>query len=61
MDGFRYYVLADTPYGQDGDFTYEGLIGRYDGDLANHLGNLVSHVATVVGKSCAGLGPRAGC
>ena len=23
VDGFRYYVLADTPYGQDGDFTYE--------------------------------------
>lgn len=58
VDGFRYYVLADTPYGQDGDFTYEGLIGRYNGDLANHLGNLVSRVATVVGKSCAGLGPQ---
>ena len=25
VDGFRYYVLAETPYGQDGDFTYEGL------------------------------------
>ena len=25
VDGFRYYVLAETPYGSDGDFTYEGL------------------------------------
>ncbi len=40
VDGFRYYVLADTPYGNDGDFTVEGLVGRYNADLANNLGNL---------------------
>jgi methionyl-tRNA synthetase len=57
VDGFRYYVLADTPYGSDGDFTYEGLIGRYNSDLANNLGNLAARVATVVGKKCAGIGP----
>ena len=57
LDGFRYYVLADTPYGQDGDFTYEGLISRYNSDLANNLGNLLSRVATVVGKKCEGIGP----
>jgi len=57
VDGFRYYVLADTPYGNDGDFTYEGLIGRYNSDLANNLGNLLARVATVVGKKCDGIGP----
>jgi len=57
VDGFRYYVLTDTPYGADGDFTYEGLIGRYNSDLANNLGNLLSRVATVVGKKCGGIGP----
>ncbi len=56
IDGFRYYVLADTPYGSDGDFTYEGLVGRYNADLANNLGNLVARVATVVAKKCDGLG-----
>ena len=56
VDGFRYYVLAETPYGQDGDFTYEGLIGRYNSDLANNLGNLLARVATVVGKKCDGIG-----
>jgi methionyl-tRNA synthetase len=56
VDGFRYYVLADTAYGNDGDFTYEGLIGRYNSDLANNLGNLAARVATVVGKKCGGLG-----
>jgi len=57
VDGFRYYVLAETTYGQDGDFTYEGLISRYNSDLANNLGNLLSRVATVVGKKCDGVGP----
>ncbi len=57
VDGFRYYVLAETTYGQDGDFTYEGLTNRYNGDLANNLGNLLSRVATVVGKKCDGIGP----
>ena len=50
-------MLAETPYGQDGDFTYEGLIGRYNTDLANNLGNLLSRVATVVDKKCGGIGP----
>ena len=57
VDGFRYYVLAETTYGQDGDFTYEGLVGRYNADLANNLGNLLARVATVVGKKCGGVGP----
>ena len=56
VDGFRYYVLADTAYGNDGDFTWEGLVGRYNADLANNLGNLLSRVATVVAKKCGGLG-----
>jgi methionyl-tRNA synthetase len=60
VDGFRYYVLAETPYGHDGDFTYEGLVGRYNADLANNLGNLLSRVATVVDKRCGGVGPAPG-
>jgi methionyl-tRNA synthetase len=57
VDGFRYYVLADTAYGNDGDFTHEGLLARYNSDLANNLGNLLSRVATVVGSKCGGIGP----
>lgn len=59
VDGFRYYVLSDTVYGNDGDFTYEGLVSRYNSDLANNLGNLAARVATVVGKKCGGLGTAA--
>ncbi len=57
VDGFRYYVLAETAYGSDGDFSFDGLVSRYNADLANNLGNLAARVATVVEKKCGGIGP----
>jgi methionyl-tRNA synthetase len=57
VDGFRYYVLAETTYGNDGDFSDEGLIKQFNSDLANNLGNLAARVATVVEKKCGGIGP----
>src|SRR3546814_12691741 len=57
VDGVRYHLLRDTPFGPDGDFSHERVVDRYNSDLANNFGNLVSRVATVVGKKCAGTGP----
>src|SRR5204862_121934 len=57
IDGFRYHFLRDTPFGPDGDFSYERMVDRYNSDLANNLGNLLSRVATVVDKKCGGIGP----
>jgi len=57
VDGFRHHFLHDQPFGPDGDFSYEGMVARYNSDLANNLGNLLSRVATVVGKKCDGVGP----
>ena len=57
VDGFRYHFLRDTPFGPDGDFSYERMLDRYNADLANNFGNLVARVATVVGKKCDGVGP----
>jgi methionyl-tRNA synthetase len=57
VDGFRYQFLRDQPFGPDGDFSYEGMVNRYNTDLANNLGNLLSRVATVVAKQCEGIGP----
>jgi methionyl-tRNA synthetase len=57
-DVLRYYLVRDFPLGNDGEFTYEGLIERHNSDLANNLGNLLARVATVVGSKCDGIGPR---
>ena len=35
------------------------MVARFNADLANQLGNLFSRVATVVGKKCGGVAPRA--
>jgi methionyl-tRNA synthetase len=60
VDGFRYHFLRDQPFGPDGDFSYEGMVTRYNSDLANNLGNLFSRVATVVSRKCGGVGPAPG-
>jgi methionyl-tRNA synthetase len=57
VDGYRYHFLRDNSCGPDGDFSYEGMVVRYNSDLANNLGNLLQRVSTVVGKKCAGIGP----
>jgi methionyl-tRNA synthetase len=57
VDGYRYHFLRDNSFGPDGDFSYEGMVVRYNSDLANNLGNLLQRVSTVVGKKCGGIGP----
>jgi len=57
VDGFRYHFLRDQTFGPDGDFSFEGMVVRYNTDLANNLGNLLSRVSTVVAKKCGGVGP----
>jgi methionyl-tRNA synthetase len=57
VDGYRYHFLRDTPFGPDGEFSYEGMVARHNADLANNLGNLLSRVATVVERKCGGIGP----
>ena len=57
VDPLRYHLLREVPLGGDGDFSYEGIVARYNSDLANNLGNLVSRVTTVVQSKCGGIGP----
>ncbi len=42
VDVFRYFVLREITFGQDGDFSLKRLKERYESDLANDYGNLVS-------------------
>ncbi|HUY07749.1 MAG TPA: methionine--tRNA ligase [Acidimicrobiales bacterium] len=57
VETLRYHLLRDVALGNDGDFTYEGLLARHNTDLANNLGNLLQRVSTVVGSKCNGVGP----
>ena len=41
-DALRYYLLREVVFGQDGNFSKDALITRYNADLANGLGNLAS-------------------
>jgi methionyl-tRNA synthetase len=60
MDALRYYLLRETVFGQDGNFSYDALVQRYNSDLANGLGNLASRTAAMIEKNCAGKIPNAG-
>ena len=53
-DAFRYFLLREVPFGQDGDFSRESFVGRINSDLANGLGNLLSRTVTLIQRSCGG-------
>jgi len=57
-DALRYYLLRETVFGQDGNFSREAQITRYNADLANGLGNLANRVLTMVGNYCGGVIPE---
>jgi methionyl-tRNA synthetase len=59
-DALRYFLLREIPFGQDGSFSFDALVQRYNGDLANGYGNLVSRVVNMVHKYFGGSEPFAG-
>jgi methionyl-tRNA synthetase len=60
MDALRYFLLREVVFGQDGNFSYDALVTRYNSDLANGLGNLASRTAAMIEKSFGGKIPKAG-
>jgi methionyl-tRNA synthetase len=58
LDALRYYLLRETVFGADGNFSYDALVQRYNSDLANGLGNLASRTAAMITKDCGGKIPR---
>lgn len=57
IDALRYFLLREIVFGQDGSFSYDALIQRYNADLANGLGNLVSRTLTMVKQYRGGVVP----
>lgn len=53
-DAFRYFLLREVPFGQDGDFSEHAMERRTNSDLANGIGNLLSRTLTMIGRNCDG-------
>jgi methionyl-tRNA synthetase len=47
-DAARYFLLREMVFGQDGSFSFDALVQRYNSDLANDYGNLASRTLTMI-------------
>ena len=57
VDALRYFLLREIVFGQDGSFSFDALVGRYNSDLANGLGNLASRTLSMIQQYCDGVIP----
>jgi methionyl-tRNA synthetase len=56
-DALRYFLLREVVFGQDGSFSFDALVQRYNSDLANGYGNLVSRTLSMIGRYFDGVVP----
>jgi methionyl-tRNA synthetase len=57
VDGIRYFLTREISFGQDGSFTDDAFIRRYNSDLSNDIGNLVSRTLAMIEKYRDGVIP----
>src|SRR5712691_9532877 len=58
IEPLRYFLLREIVFGQDGSFSYDALVSRYNSDLANGLGNLASRTLTMIERYFGGEIPK---
>ena len=58
LDQFKYFLLREVRFGQDGDFSEDALIKRVNADLANDYGNLAQRVLSFIHKNNGGISPK---
>jgi methionyl-tRNA synthetase len=56
-DALRYFLMREVVFGQDGSFSFDALVQRYNADLANGYGNLVSRTLAMINRYFDGLVP----
>ena len=57
LDQFRYFILREVPFGNDGDFSIKALKNRINSDLSNDLGNLCQRSFSMIHKNLDGVIP----
>ncbi|HWC31692.1 MAG TPA: methionine--tRNA ligase [Actinomycetota bacterium] len=57
-DAYRYHFLREVQFGQDGSFSWEAMVARYNADLANGLGNLASRTLAMLTSYFDGVVPE---
>ena len=60
LDPVRYFFLREMPFGQDGNYSHEAIVGRMNADLANDIGNLAQRSLTMIARNCAAAVPDSG-
>ena len=50
LDATKYFLLRELPYGQDGVFSPESFVERFNFDLCNDLGNLLNRTIGMINK-----------
>lgn len=60
LDQIRYFLLREVPFGQDGSYTEDAIIGRINADLANEFGNLAQRSLSMVNKNLDAVVPQPG-
>lgn len=60
LDSLRYFLLRETAFGQDGDFSHEAIVQRINSNLANDLGNLAQRSLSMINKNCNAQVPQRG-
>ena len=53
-DALRYFLFREIAFGQDGSFSFDALVQRFNSDLANGLGNLASRTLSMIQRYFSG-------